>query len=161
MAKPRTVAGAGILATAVLVLLSGNPPVTEWVNNHTSASGGAWNWFLRVLIWPSWSVGPWDGSNAEIRQKLAADLRAVLLVAFVGLILALVAKSVSGGSGGFFLGWSAVVFGAALAAFITAFIISNPSLVNAFQTAENGSAYGLFVGWIVGIVTASTKGAGA
>jgi hypothetical protein len=161
MAKTRTVAGAGTLATAALVLLFGNQPFTEWVDRHTSDSGGAWDWFLRVLTWPRWAVGPWDGSSAEMRQILANDIRAILLVVFVALILSLVAKNVSGGGAGFFLGWAALVFGSALAAFLTAFIISNPTLVNAFITASNGSAYGLFVGWIVGVVTATAKGAGS
>ena len=44
-----------------------------------------------------------------------------------------------------------------LAAFITAFIVSNPTLLGAFGAAAQGSAYGLFVGWIVGIATASGK----
>jgi hypothetical protein len=96
-----------------------------------------------------------------MRQLLADDLRAILLVAFVAVILSLVARSVTGGGGGFFLGWSAVVFGSALAAFLTAFIISNPSIVHGFQVAAAGSAYGLFVGWIVGAVTAGAKGAGS
>ncbi|HZM78551.1 MAG TPA: hypothetical protein VFC19_22725 [Candidatus Limnocylindrales bacterium] len=161
MAKTRTVAGAGTLATAALVLLFGNQPFTEWVDRHISDTGGAWDWFLRTLTWPRWWIGPWDGSSAEVRQLLANDIRAILLVAFVALILSLVAKSVAGGGAGFFLGWSALVFGSALAAFLTAFIISNPSLVNAFQVAANGSAYGLFVGWIVGAVTAGAKGAGS
>jgi hypothetical protein len=51
-----------------------------------------------------------------------------------------------------------VVFGSALAAFLTAFIVSNPSLLGALQVAGAGSAYGLFVGWIVGAVTAGAKG---
>lgn len=160
MAKPRTVAAGGTLATAALVLLFGNQPFTEWVGNHTSASGGAWDWFLRILTWPRWAVGPWDGSSAAIRQLLADDLRAILLIVFVAIILGLVAKSVAGGAAGFFMGWAGLVFASALAAFLTAFIISNPSLVNAFQTAAAGSAYGLFVGWIVGAVTAGAKGAG-
>ena len=160
MAKTRTVAGAGTLVTAVLVLLFGNQPFTEWVDRHATG-GGAWDWFLKVLTWPRWAVGPWDGSGAEIRKILADDIRAILLVVFVALILSMVAKQVSGGGAGFFLGWSALVFGSALAAFLTAFIISNPTLLNAFSVAAAGSAYGLFVGWIVGAVTATAKGAGS
>ncbi len=161
MAKTRTVAGAGTLATAALVLLFGNQPMTEWVGNHATNSSSAWDWYLRMLTWPRWAVGPTDGSGDAMRRLLADDLRAILLVAFVAIILAFVAKSVTGGAGGFFLGWSAVVFGSALAAFLTAFIISNPSILNAFSVAAAGSAYGLFVGWIVGAVTAGAKGAGS
>lgn len=161
MARTKTVAGAGTLATAALVLIFGNPPFTEYVANHTSDSSGAWGWFLQRLTWPRWAFGPTDDSSAAMRQLLADDLRAILLIAFVAIILSFVAKSVSGGAGGFVLGWSAVIFGSALAAFLTAFIISNPSMVNALQTAAAGSTYGLFVGWIVGAVTAGAKGAGS
>lgn len=162
MARTRTVAGAGTLATAALVLLFGNQPFTEWVDRHTSANtDSAWDWFLRTLTWPRWAFGPSDDSSGAMRQLLADDLRAILLIVFVALILAWVSKSVAGGTGGFFLGWSALIFASALAAFLTAFIISNPTLINAFQVAAAGSAYGLFVGWIVGAVTAGAKGAGS
>jgi hypothetical protein len=92
-----------------------------------------------------------------MRDLLAQDLRALFLIVFVAIILALVAKSVSGGAGGFVIGWAALIFGSALAAFITAFIIANPSLLGAFSAAAAASAYGLFVGWIVGIATATAK----
>lgn len=161
MAKTRTVAGAGTLATAALVLLFGNQPMYEWVDRNATSSDSAWHWFLRTLTWPRWAFGPADDSSGAMRQLLADNLRAILLVAFVAIILSFVAKTVSGGGAGFFLGWAAVVFASALAAFLTAFIISNPSLIHAFQVAANGSAYGLFVGWIVGAVTAGAKGSGS
>lgn len=158
MARTRTVAGAGTIATAALVLLFGNQPFTEWADRHISPDGGAWSFFLRTLTWPRWAFGPADDSPGAVRQLLADDLRALLLVLFVALILAGVSKSVSGGAGGFLLGWSALVFGSALAAFITQFIVANPTLVGAFVVAAQGSAYGLFVGWIVGAATAGAKG---
>jgi hypothetical protein len=154
--RTRTVAGAGILATALLVLLFGNQAVTEWVARHTSSTT-VWGWFLRQLTWPAWALGPRNNSNAAMRDLLAQDLRALFLVLFVALILGLAAKSVIGGAGGFILGWAALILGSALAAFLTAFIISNPSLLGAFSAAAAGSAYGLFVGWIVGIATATAK----
>lgn len=160
MANTRTVAGAGTLATAALVLLFGNQPMTEWVERHTSANGNAWDWFLRVLIWPKWWITPTPDSAEGMRQLLSNDLRAILLIAFVALILGLVGKSVAGGATAFLIGWSALVFGSALAALITAFILSNPTFVGALQAAAAGSTYGLFVGWIVGIVTAGAKGSG-
>lgn len=161
MARTRTVAGAGTLATAALVLLFGNQPFTEWVDRHTTANDSAWNWFLRTLTWPRWAFGPSDNSSEAMRRLLADDLRAILLIVFVALILAWVSKAVVGGAGGFLLGWSALIFGSALAAFLTAFIISNPTLINAFSVAAAGSTYGLFVGWIVGAVTAGAKGSGS
>ena len=154
--KTRTVAGAGILATALLVLLFGNQAVTEWVDRHTTTNN-LWGWFLDKLTWPAWALGPRNSSNDAMRDLLAADLRALFLVLFVALILGLAAKSISGGAAGFLIGWASLIFAAALAAFVTAFIISNPSLLGALGSAQAGSAYGLFVGWIVGIATATAK----
>jgi hypothetical protein len=159
MARTRTVASAGVLATTALVLIFGNQAFTEWADKHTKADT-VWGWFLRTLTWPSWAVGPRNGSNGAMRDLLAADLRALLLILFVALILGIAAKSVSGGAGGFILGWAALIFASALAAFVTAFIVSNPTMLGAFEAAAAGSAYGLFVGWIVGILTATAKSAG-
>jgi hypothetical protein len=160
MARTRTVTGVGIVATAALVLLFGNQAVVEWVDKHTNPTT-AWGWFLRVLTWPRWAFGPVDGSGNSVRRLLADDLRALLLILLVAVILGLVSKAVNGGLGGFVLGWAALVFASALAAFLTAFLLSNPSLIGAFTLAATGSAYGLFVGWIVGGATATAKGAGS
>ncbi|WP_212839365.1 hypothetical protein [Catellatospora sp. IY07-71] len=160
MARTRTVTGAGIIATAALVLIFGNQPFTEWVYRHTSEDT-AWGWFLRVLCWPHWAFGPVDGSSGAMRRLLADDLRALLLILFVAVILGVVSKAVSGGAGGFLLGWSALIFASALAAFLTAFIIANPTFIGALKAAHAGSAYGLFVGWIVGAATGTAKGAGS
>jgi len=154
--RTRTVAGAGILTTALLVLLFGNQAVTEWVDRHTN-SNSAWGWFLDRLTWPAWALGPRNNSTGAMRDLLANDLRALFLVLFVALILGLAAKTISGGAAGFIIGWASLIFAAALAAFVTAFIVSNPSLLGALGAAEAGSAYGLFVGWIVGIATAAAK----
>jgi len=156
MSKTRTVTGVGVIATVALVLLFGNQAVAEWIHNHTT-SANAWGWFLRMLAWPSWAFGPTDGSSEAMRNLLANDLRALFLILFVALILGLAAKTIIGGFGAFLLGWASLIFASALAAFITAFIIANPSLLGAFGQAAAGSAYGLFVGWIVGIATASAK----
>ena len=156
MSRSRTVAGVGVIATTVLVLLFGNQAVTEWIPRHTDADT-AWGWFLRTLSWPSWAFGPRDNSAGAMRDLLSHDLRALFLILFVAVILAVVAKSISGGSASFLLGWSSLIFASALAAFITAFIVSNPTLLSALGAAAAGSAYGLFVGWIVGAATATAK----
>jgi hypothetical protein len=150
----RTVTGAGVIATAALVLLFGNQAVTEWVNNHTKGDN-LWGWFLRALTWPSWLLGPSDRVSA--RGVLAEDLKALLLIVFVGVILGMVSKSIAAGAGGFVLGWASLVFASALAAFLTAFILENPNIIQALENAAAGSAYGLFVGWIVGSATAGAK----
>lgn len=158
MAKTRTVAGAGTLGAALLVLIFGSQPVAEWVDRHTKP-GEAWGWFLRVLTWPRWAVGPDDNSSAATRKLLSEDLRAVLLILFVALILVVVAKGVTGGAAAFMLGWAALIFGAALAAFLTAFILASPTLLGALGLAASASAFGLFAGWIVGIITVTGKAA--
>jgi hypothetical protein len=156
MSKSRTLAGVGVITTAALVLLFGNQAVAEWIPRHTSATT-AWGWFLRQLTWPSWAFGPTDGSNAAMRRLLANDLRALLLILFVAVILALCANTISGGAGAFFIGWGALVFASAFAAFFTAFIIASPTFLGALQAAAGGSSYGLFVGWIVGIACTTAK----
>ncbi len=158
MAKTRTVAGAGTLGAALLVLIFGSQPVAEWVDKHTNP-GTAWGWFMRVLTWPRWAIGPDDNSSAAARKLLSQDFRAVLLILFVALILAVVAKGDTGGGAAFILGWSALVFGAALAAFLTAFILASPTLIGALGLAAGAAAFGLFAGWIVGIITATGKAA--
>ena len=159
MAKTRTVAGAGTLGAALLVLIFGSQPVAEWVDRHTS-SGSAWGWFMRVLTWPRWAVGPDDNTSAAMRKLLSQDLRALLLILFVALILAFAAKGVTGGGPAFILGWAALIFAAALAAFATAFILASPTLRNALEVAAAAAGFGLFAGWLVGIITATGKAAG-
>ena len=154
MAKSRTVAGAGTLVTAVLVLVFGNQAATEWIARHAK-SENALGFFLHQLAWPSWAFGPAAGEST--RNLLVRDLRAVFLIAAVAGILAVVGKAGPGGGGGFLLGWAALVFGSALAAFLAAFLAASPTFVAALNSAAAGSAYGLFVGWIVGIATGTAK----
>lgn len=156
--RSRTATAAGVVATLMLVLIFGNQAFTEWVTRHTHADT-VWGWFLRELSWPAWAFGPTDDSRAAQRVLLAHDLRAFLLIVFVAGILAATAKSVGGG-GAFIVGWASLVFASALAALMTAFILAHPSWLEAFADASAGSAYGLFVGWIVGIAVASAKGGG-
>src|SRR5215475_14430618 len=157
LGRARTATAAGVTATLALVLIFGNQAFTEWVTRHTHADT-VWGWFLRVLSWPTWAFGPADNSSSAMRTLLSHDLRALLLVVFVGVVLSLGAKSVNGGSGAFLLGWASVIFASALAAFVTFFIVTNTSWLGALNAASNGSAYGLFVGWIIGIAVAGAKG---
>jgi hypothetical protein len=62
-----------------------------------------------------------------------------------------------GGGGAFVLGWFSVIIGAALAAMLTAFLTTTASLYTALLDAGAASMYGLFVGWIVGLLTAATR----
>jgi hypothetical protein len=156
LGKARTATGAGVIATVILVAVFGNQAFTEWVTRHTDG-GTVWGWFLRILSWPAWAFGPRDNSSAAARDLLSQDLRAILLIVFVALVLGVSAKSATGG-GAFVLGWASLIFGSALAAFLTTFIQAGSTWLGAFASAAGGSAYGLFVGWIVGIAVAAGRG---
>ena len=121
MSRTRTVTGAGVIATLALVLLFGNQAVTEWVNRHTNGDS-LWGWFLRIAH----LAGLADLAQ-RLRERGTTHARAWTSARcssslFVAVILAMVSKSISGGGGAFFLGWAALVFASALAAFLTAFI---------------------------------------
>jgi hypothetical protein len=151
--RARTATGAGVIATLVLILVFGNEIYTEWAQRHADVST-VWGYFLRILAWPAWSITYSD----SFRDLMARDIRALLLLLFVALVLATAgAAGVSGGAR-FVIGWASLVFGSALAALVTAFINSNPTWLNALAAATQGSGYGLWVGWIVGIAVATAKG---
>ncbi len=151
LGRARTATGAGVITTLILVLAFGNQAFTEWVARHSDGDT-VWGWFLRVLTWPAWTFR----TTASVRDLLAQDLRAVLLVVFVALILAFSAISVTAGSG-LLAGWASLVFASALAAFGTAFVASHASWLGAFEAAGDGSRYGLFVGWLVGLAVIGTR----
>src|SRR5256714_12818358 len=158
LGKARTATGAGVIITVRRVLVCGNQAFTEWVVRHADGHT-VWGWFLRILSWPAWAFGPTDSSSGAMRNLLAQDLRAILLVVFVALVLGISAKSATGG-GAFVLGWASLIFGSALAAFLTTFIAAGTSWLDAFGAAAARSAYGLFVGWIVGAGVAAGRGGG-
>lgn len=154
MSRSRTLVGAGVIATVVLVLVFGNQAVTEWVNRHyPNPNSDGWSWFLHKLTWPAWAFS----SSGSSRTLLVQDLRALFLILFVALVLSLAAKAVSGGGGAFLLGWAALIFASALSAFVTAWVAADASFLTSLAAAQEGSGYGLFVGWIVGIFTSTAK----
>src|SRR2546429_6588944 len=121
LGRARTATGAGVITTLILVLLFGNQAFTEWVGKHANPDT-VWGWFLRKLAWPAWAVGLHDESTSQVRDLLAQDLRALLLVAFVAAVLGISSQSLSGGGGAFIPGWVAVVLRSALAAVFIAVI---------------------------------------
>ncbi|HEU4424295.1 MAG TPA: hypothetical protein VFR67_17340 [Pilimelia sp.] len=146
----KSAVGAGTLAAFLLVLIFGSPWYVDWARDNTDpdTAGG---WFLRLLAWPAWSFD----SDESIQDTVARDLRAILVVLLTALFLFMLPGSQLARARGtlsqFFAGWASYVFAGAFAALFTTLIRSNPSLLGAFQSAGEGAAYGLFVGWIIGI----------
>jgi len=150
--RARTSTGAGVIAILVMVLAFGNQAYAEWADKHAQGAT-AWELLLRTLAWPRWYLT--SGGNAT-RDVIAFDIRALLLVVLVAALLGMVGANVLGGGATFVLGWFAVIIGAALATLLTTFLTTNATLYNALLSAQAASAYGLFVGWIVGLLSAAT-----
>jgi hypothetical protein len=151
--RARTSTGAGVIAMLVLVLAFGNQAYVEWAANHAQGAT-AWDLLLRTLAWPKWFIT--SGGTAS-QDVIAYDIRALLLVVLVAVLLGLAGANVSGGMGAFVLGWFSVIVGAGIAGLLTAFLTTDASFYNALLAAVSASAYGLFVGWIVGIAAAATR----
>ncbi|MET7398458.1 hypothetical protein ABZS66_33715 [Dactylosporangium sp. NPDC005572] len=143
----RTATGAGTLVAFLLVLIFGSPWYVDWVQEGNRGI------FLETLAWPAWSFD----TDASVRDLLAADLKAILLVVFTALFITLLAgaqlASARGTISAILTGWAAYIFAAALAAMLTAFILANASFGSAVVAATGGAAYGLIVGWIIGLAT--------
>lgn len=155
----RSAAGTATFAALILVVVFGSPPYVEWAQRHADASTGG-GYFLRTLSWPAWRFTAQDDVAGAVRDIVAADLRALLVIVLTAVLFAAVAGSAHSlpgrgraGFGTLVLAWGGFMLAAALAGLLTAFIGSGASLHAAFQWAANGAAYGLFTGWIVGAAT--------
>ncbi|MEV6341751.1 hypothetical protein [Actinoplanes sp. NPDC051851] len=148
----KTAPGAGTLAAFILVLVFGSPWYGDWVADNTDA-GTAGGWWLRLLHWPSWTFDTSD----SLRDVIVGDLKAILLVVLTALFLYLLPGSQLARARGtisqFFAGWASYVFAGGFAALLATLFLTNPSLLGAFNAAGNGAAYGLFVGWIIGLAS--------
>ncbi|MFL6144279.1 MAG: hypothetical protein ACJ72N_20750 [Labedaea sp.] len=146
----------GTLVAFILVLVFGSPIFVDWVNGNTRAdtAGGL---FLRTLAWPAWSFD----SDMAVRDLLAQDLKAILFIVLVGLFVTLLAGAelsrARGGLADLFSGWGAVIFAAALAGFLTAFLSVQTGLYLALLWALGGAAYGLITGWIIALAQMGTR----
>jgi hypothetical protein len=144
--------GAGTLAALILVLVFGSPWYRDWATDNTNpeTAGG---WFLRLLGWPAWRID----SDDSLRDILVTDLKAILVVILTAVFLYMLPGSQLARARGtlsqFFAGWASYIFAGGFAALITTLFLRNPSLLGAFTQAGDGAAYGLFVGWIVGLAT--------
>jgi hypothetical protein len=152
----RTATSVGALVALVLVLVFGSPAYVHWVDANTRADT-AGGFFLRTLAWPAWSFD----SNMPVRDLLAADLKAILLVVFTAVFVALMAGAelsrASGTLAAMFTGWGAFIFAAGLAGLLTAFISVHAGLFTALQWAGTGAVYGLMIGWLVGFATMAAR----
>lgn len=152
----RTAPGAGTLMALLLVLIGGSPMYRSWADSSTdeNTAGG---WWLRLVGWPAWSFD----ADQSVQNVLAADLKAILLIlltwGFLVLLPGSQLASARGGLSQFLAGWGAYIFAAVFAALLTAAILTNPSVLSAFQQAAGGAVYGVFVGWIVGAATLGAR----
>jgi hypothetical protein len=147
----RTATSIGTFVAFLLVLIFGSPWYADWVN---SGNRGV---LLETLAWPGWSFD----SDASVRDLIGADLKAILLIVFTAIFITLmVGAQLAGARGGIaaiLTGWGAFIFAAALAAFLTTFLLANSSLGQATLNAGGGASYGLIVGWIVGLATMGAR----
>jgi hypothetical protein len=154
--RRRTATGVGTLAAFVLVAVFGSPIFVDWVNRNTK-SDTAGGLFLRTLAWPAWTFN----TNAPVRDLVAQDLKAILFIVFVGVFLTVLAGAelsrARGTLADFFNGWGAVIFAAALAGFITAFLSVHAGLYTALLWALGGAGYGLITGWIIALAQMGTS----
>ncbi len=143
----RTASSAGTLVAFLLVLIFGSPWYVDWVNS------GNRGLFLETLAWPAWNFD----TDQSVRDLLAADLKAILLVLFTWLFITLLVgaqlASARGTISAILTGWAAYIFAAALAALITAFLLTDASIGYAVVLAAAGAGYGLIVGWIIGLAS--------
>ncbi|WP_026877465.1 hypothetical protein [Jiangella gansuensis] len=157
LTKYRSTTAAGVLAAFVLVLVFGSPPYGDWARDNATGPG-ALDWFLQLLAWPSWNFA----ADLPARDILAAMLRAILVVVFTAVFLAVLTgprvSRTRGGAAQLLTGWSAYIFAGAVAGLLAAIIQSDPTVLGAFQAAAAGAGYGLFTGWIVGAVTFGAPG---
>ncbi len=154
--RRRTATGVGTLVAFLLVLVFGSPIFVDWVNDNTrpDTAGGL---FLRTLAWPAWSFD----SDMAVRDVLAQDLKAILFIVFVALFVSLLAGAelsrARGSLADLFSGWGAVIFAAALAGFLTAFLSVQTGLYVALLWALGGAGYGLITGWIIALAQMGTR----
>jgi hypothetical protein len=143
----RTATSAGTLVAFLLVLIFGSPWYVDWTQRGNRGV------FLETLAWPAWNLD----TDAPLRDVIGADLKAILLILFTALFITLLVgatlASARGTISAILTGWAAFIFAAALAAFLTSFLLPNASFGGATLNAAGGASYGLIVGWIIGLAT--------
>lgn len=159
MAYTRVRSSTGIATgtALILVLAFGNPSYVDWAGKHAGSTNVV-NAFLSTLAWPAWAFS----TKASIRDLVAQDLRAIFVVLLTAVFVMLVGRSALTGVRGtlshLLHGWAGYIFAGAFAGLLSAFIVANASGIGALVSAETGAAYGLLVGWIVGLATLAAGG---
>jgi hypothetical protein len=155
--RARTATFLATVTALLLVLLFGNSSYSHWVEHH-AAGTSAGDLFLQQLAWPHWGFS----GNDSTRNLFVEDLKAILVVVLTWVFVLLVGRGpwsgLRAGISHFLHGWAAYMFAGAFAGLIAAFFVSNASFAGALVSASAGVAYGLIVGWIVGLVTLASDG---
>jgi hypothetical protein len=154
----------GVVVAAVLVLLLGNPPAQEALDDLFSGPSEGGKVVTRSVL--RFGAYPFDTD----RQLAAWVIFLLLYLVILAVLLALTNAGGPTGLTALLLGWGATMlaagFGAAFAQLLSYAIQypgeAGPSMSGlAMQSLFGGAAYGLLVGWIVGIaVMAGSRRAG-
>lgn len=147
----RTAPAVAAFVAFILVLAFGNPAFHDWAAKRDGHTAGGL--FAQTLTWPSWHI---NGSS-PVQNLIADDLKAILLVVFTFMFVALLCGAQLAAARGtfsqFFAGWAGYIFAGALAGLLAAWLLQHASLFGALTWAVGGAAYGLIVGWIIGLAT--------
>lgn len=144
---------AGVATTAVLAAALGSPAAQDAARD---AENGVFA--QTVSAFPSWDVG---GAPADLVWSVV--IRLAVLVVVTGLLCAVAGRSGHRGAA-FLAGWAAAVVGAALAgavafAYLDLTVFTDAHLTGTYLdrlvgAANDGVAYGLWTGWLVGVAMA-------
>jgi hypothetical protein len=135
----------------ILVLAFGNAAFHDWAYKQNAHSVAGLFW--QTLAWPTWRFS----TSASIQNLLADDLKAVLLIVFAYVFVALLTSGVSAKGSLFLSSWAGYIFAGAVAGLVAAWLQEHATLYTALVWAIGGAAYGLIVGWIVGLVIVVVK----
>lgn len=147
----KTVPAVATIVALILVLAFGNAAFHDWAFKQNSHSAGGLFW--QTLAWPTWRFSTSD----SIQNLLADDLKAVLLLVFTYVFVALLVGSITSKGALFLASWSGYIFAGALAGLVAAWLQQHATLYTSLVWAIGGAAYGLIVGWILGLVVVVVK----
>jgi hypothetical protein len=147
----RTAPIAAAFVSFILVLAFGNGAFHDWANRQDSHTASGLFW--QTLTWPTWHIN----GSAPVQNLIADDLKAILLIIFTFIFVHLLIGASGRGIRQFISGWAGYIFAAAVAGLLAAWLLERASLYNALLWAVGGAAYGLIVGWIIGLATFAAR----